>query len=206
MPYDNMRRVVLAQGLLRTAYDVVVTTPSRRRGPAPRFSQSQLVDAALAVVETEGFGALSLRSVARELGVGPMTLYTYVDGSDELAALVVERLVGDAVRTLRWPRSARGVLRMFGKELDGLLVAHPAMVEAYQRGIVRKGVADQVIADVRERLTADGLSPARAREAYVAVHALVLGFALFRNGSEPESVSSALLTRLLDKLLDGLGI
>jgi AcrR family transcriptional regulator len=66
-----------------------VTTAPRRRGPAPRYSQEQLVDAALAVVETQGFAALSLRSVARHLGVGPMTLYTYVDSSDELAALVV---------------------------------------------------------------------------------------------------------------------
>src|SRR5687768_14402655 len=77
----------------------------RRRGPAPRFSREQLVDAALAVVEADGFSALSLRSVARQLGVGAMTLYTYVDGSEELAGLVVDRLIGDMARGLRWPKS-----------------------------------------------------------------------------------------------------
>ena len=182
---------------------VTVTTAPRRRGPAPRFSRAQLVDAALAVVESQGFGALSLRSVARHLEVGPMTLYTYVDSSDELASLVVERLVEESVQGLRWPRSARGVLTLFAKELDALVVAHPAMVEAYQRGMVRTGRADQVAADVLGRLTAGGLSPARAREAYVAVHALVLGFALLRTGSET-SAQSATLATVVDALLDGL--
>src|SRR4051812_11676762 len=98
-----------------------VATEPRRRGPVQRFSRGQLVDAALAVVESQGFGALSLRSVARQLQVGPMTLYTYVDGSDDLAGLVVDRLIEDAVQGLRWPRSARGVLRLFAKELDALV-------------------------------------------------------------------------------------
>jgi hypothetical protein len=135
-----------------------------------------------------------------------MTLYTYVDGSDELASLVVERLVEEVVHGLRWPRSARGVLRLFSKELDALVVAHPAMVEAYQRGMVRSGRADQVATDVLDRLIADGMPPGRAREAYVAVHALVLGFALLRADPEPGPAHSALLAQLVDRLLDGFGL
>jgi AcrR family transcriptional regulator len=182
-----------------------VTTAPRRRGPAPRYSQEQLVDAALAVVETQGFAALSLRSVARHLGVGPMTLYTYVDSSDELAALVVERLVEGAVQGVRWPRSWRGVLRVLATELDALVTAHPAMVEAYERGMVRSGRAGQVAEDVQQRLVSGGLTEQQAREAYVAVHALVLGFALVRAVREPTApLESGLLPRLVDKLLDGL--
>ncbi len=181
----------------------LVTTASRRRGPAPRFSRTQLVDAALEVVESQGFAALSLRSVARQLGVGPMTLYTYVESSDELASLVVERLVGERVDGLTWPSSARGVLRLFASELEALVTAHPAMVEAYQRGMVRSGQADQVATEVFGRLTADGVPPTQAREAYVAVHALVLGFALLRGGPEREVARTELLARLVDQLLDG---
>lgn len=181
-----------------------MTTAPRRRGPVPRFSREQLVDAALAVVEANGFGALSLRSVARHLGAGPMTLYTYVDSSEELAALVVERLVEQAVRELRWPRSWRGVLRLFAKELDALVMTHPAMVEAYQRGMVRSGQAQEVAKDVHERLVADGLSPEQARDAYIAVHAVVLGYALMRSGHEP-ATANVPLTRIVDALLDGFG-
>jgi AcrR family transcriptional regulator len=186
-----------------------VTTEPRRRGPAPRFSQEQLVDAAVAVVRNQGFAALSLRSVARHLGVGPMTLYTYVDSSDELAALVVERLVDDAVRGVRWPRAWRGVLRVLAKELHTLVVTHPAMVEAYERGMVRSGRAGQIAAEVQARLVSDGMTPEQAGEAYVAVHSLVLGFAVIRSVREPDAAAIRsdrdLLLRLVDKLLIGFG-
>lgn len=199
-----------------------MTTASRRRGPAPRYSREQLVDAAVRIVETQGFGALSLRSVARELGVGPMTLYTYVEGSDELASLVVDRLVDDAVRDVRWPPSWRGVLRRFAEVLGDLVATHPAMVEAYQRGMLSSGRASQVAADVAARLVSSGLTVRQAREAYFGVHALVLGFALIRASqqqardaalaagapappmsADEAQLDRALLTRLVDRLLDG---
>lgn len=199
-----------------------MTTASRRRGPAPRYSREQLVEAAVRIVETQGFGALSLRSVARELGVGPMTLYTYVEGSDELASLVVDRLVDDAVRDVRWPPSWRGVLRRFAEVLGDLVAAHPAMVEAYQRGMLSSGRASQVAADVAARLVSGGLTVRQAREAYFGVHALVLGFALIRASqqqardaalaagapappmsADEAQLDRALLTRLVDRLLDG---
>ena len=185
-----------------------MTTAARRRGPVPRFSREQLVDAAVGIVEEQGFAALSLRSVARELGVGPMTLYTYVDSSNELASLVVDRLVDDAMRGVRWPTSWRDVLRLFARKLDDLVGAHPAMVEAYQRDLLRSGRATQVVTDVVGRLTADGLTVRQAKEAYFGVQALVLGFALMRAG-RPQvggdvQVDSRLLRRLVDKLLDSL--
>lgn len=190
-----------------------VTTARRRPGPAPRFSREQLVDAALTVVEGSGFGALSLRSVARELGVGPMTLYTYVEGVEDLVALVVDRLVDDAVRDVRWPRGWRQVLRVFARRLDALLEAHPSMVEAYAQGLVRSGRAEEVATTVLERLVADGLGPEQARDAYVTVHAVVLGLAVTRAGRAaapplPGDVWTALpaLTSgaVIDTVIDGL--
>jgi hypothetical protein len=90
-------------------------------------------------------------------------------------------------------------------ELDALVTAHPAMVEAYERGMVRSGRAGQVAEDVQQRLVSGGLTEQQAREAYVAVHALVLGFALVRAVREPTApLESGLLPRLVDKLLDGL--
>ena len=202
MPY-----VVLA-ALLRTPYVVAVTIPARRRGPVPRFSREQLVDAAVGIVETQGFAALSLRSVARQLGVGPMTLYTYVESSNQLASLVVDRLIDDALRGMRWPSDWRGVLRLVARRLDALLSAHPAMVEAYQRDMLRSGRATQVASDVVGRLAADGLTGRQAKEAWYAVQAMVVGFAVMRSG-RPEGagdvpLDSALVARLVGTLLDAL--
>lgn len=164
----------------------------------PRYSREHLVDAAVAVVEADGFGALSLRSVARQLGVGPMTLYTYVDGSEELAALVVDRLVAEAVRGVRWPRTWRGVLRLYARRLDALVVAHPAMIEAYGRDLVHGDATTHVSKEVLERLLADGLTTEQAIEAYVGVHALVLGCAVLRS-----SIKRVPLAAIVDRFLDG---
>jgi AcrR family transcriptional regulator len=175
-----------------------VTTAPRRRGPAPRFSREQLVDAAVAVVEADGFSALSLRSVARRLEVGPMTLYTYVDSSEELAALVVDRLVGEVVEGLRLPRTWRAVLRLLAKKLDALVTEHPAMVEAFGRGMVGGRSSNNVGHQVVERLVADGLTTRQAAEAYLGVHALVLGCAVLRAGAQEVP-----LDRFIETLLDG---
>lgn len=168
----------------------------------PRYSREQLVDAAVAVVEAEGFDALSLRSVARQLDVGPMTLYTYVDGAEELAGLVVNRLVEDAVRGVRWPRTWRGMLRLLAKKLDALVVTHPAMVEAFGRGIVRGDASARVAKTVVDRLLADGLTLEQARDGYLGVHALVLGSAVIRAGVNPVPLD-ALVERLLDGIASG---
>ena len=49
-----------------------------RRGPKPRYSANQVVDAAVAVADAEGLQAISVRRIAQELGVSPMSIYTYV--------------------------------------------------------------------------------------------------------------------------------
>lgn len=189
---------MVAQPLLRTAYREGVTTTPRRRGPAPRLSQDQLVDAAVAVVEADGFSALSLRSVARLLGVGPMTLYTYVEGSEELAALVVDRLVEEAVRGVRWPRTWRGTLRLLARRLDALVEKHPAMLEAFGRGMVHGGASRRVSQKIVDRLIGDGLTVEQAMHGYLGVHALVLGSAVIRSDSQEIP-----LMPLVERLLDG---
>ena len=59
--------------------------------PRPRsLSHDQLAAAALAVLDRDGLAALSMRAVAKELGMSTMALYRYVRDRDELELLVVE--------------------------------------------------------------------------------------------------------------------
>ncbi|SEC21039.1 transcriptional regulator, TetR family [Streptomyces sp. 2231.1] len=69
-----------------------------RRGPRQGLTVDAVVRAAVELADTAGLEALTMRGVARELGVTPMTLYTYVPGKAELLALML-----DAVY-LRMPR------------------------------------------------------------------------------------------------------
>jgi AcrR family transcriptional regulator len=49
--------------------------------------------AALAVLDRDGLGAVTIRSVANELGRAPMSLYRYVEGREELDRLIVDQVV-----------------------------------------------------------------------------------------------------------------
>jgi AcrR family transcriptional regulator len=66
------------------------------RGPKPRLDLDQIVKAAMNVADTEGLGPLSMRKVAEQLGVGTMSLYTYVPGKSELLELMLDQAVAGA--------------------------------------------------------------------------------------------------------------
>ena len=61
--------------------------PPGRRAVA---SLSHLAAAAMRVADSDGLGAVSMRRMATELGIGTMTLYHYVAGKDDLLDLMLD--------------------------------------------------------------------------------------------------------------------
>ncbi len=61
-----------------------------RRGPRQGLSVEQVVAAAIGLADTDGLSAVTMRQVARVLGVVPMSLYTYVPGKAELLDLMLD--------------------------------------------------------------------------------------------------------------------
>ena len=51
-----------------------------RRGPRQRLTVDDVVDAAIDLADREGLAAVTMRSLAQHLGVGAMSVYTYVPG------------------------------------------------------------------------------------------------------------------------------
>ncbi|HEY1972068.1 MAG TPA: TetR/AcrR family transcriptional regulator C-terminal domain-containing protein [Pseudonocardia sp.] len=85
----------------------------------------QIASAALELVDHEGVGALTIRRLAEELGVGAMTLYGYVRTKEEIA----EQLTELALRELDIPAEGRWderIATLFGN-LRELLWRHPAV-------------------------------------------------------------------------------
>jgi AcrR family transcriptional regulator len=63
--------------------------------PRPRsLTHAAIATAALAVIDRDGLAALSMRTVAGELGMGTMSLYRYVTDREELERLVVDEVLG----------------------------------------------------------------------------------------------------------------
>lgn len=68
-----------------------------RRGRPPRgtalLSRDAILDTAIAAIDDEGVAAVSMRTVARRLGVDAKSLYNHVDGKDALLDGVAERIL-----------------------------------------------------------------------------------------------------------------
>ncbi|WP_020578223.1 TetR/AcrR family transcriptional regulator [Actinopolymorpha alba] len=102
--------------------------PSERpaRGPKPSLTLDRIVEAAIAAADRDGIGALSMRRVAGELGVGAMSLYRYVPGKAELLALMLDRLIlpGEDV-TQAADKGWRELLEAVARDSYRLYLRHP---------------------------------------------------------------------------------
>ena len=75
-----------------------------------------------------GPGAATMRSVASELGMKPMSLYRYVDTRDELDGLIIDQVVRKVDSTVS-PRAAWATrVRTIAMRMRAALAEHPAIV------------------------------------------------------------------------------
>lgn len=65
-----------------------------RRGPKQKVSVDDVVDAAIDLADADGLASLSMRGLAQSLGLGAMTLYTYVPTRNDLVVLMVDQVFG----------------------------------------------------------------------------------------------------------------
>ncbi|WP_238547251.1 TetR/AcrR family transcriptional regulator C-terminal domain-containing protein [Actinoplanes friuliensis] len=63
--------------------------PQPRAAPVP-LSREKIAAAAIRLADAHGLDGLSIRKIAKELGVGPMRLYDYVGNRSELLDLMVD--------------------------------------------------------------------------------------------------------------------
>lgn len=81
--------------MTRSDQSAAPASPRRGRPPKGAFqlSREAIVDATLKVIDTDGVAAVSMRAVARVLGVDAKSLYNHVDGKDGLLDAVAEELL-----------------------------------------------------------------------------------------------------------------
>jgi len=101
------------------------TQKSPTRGPKPGLSVQQIADTAIQVADAEGLAALSMRRVAVELGVGTMSLYTYVPGKAELLDVMLDTVLGEVARPDGVAGGWRAKLEAYARELWAHYHRHP---------------------------------------------------------------------------------
>jgi TetR/AcrR family tetracycline transcriptional repressor len=151
--------------------------PSARRAPWGTISREDIIRAAVKTVRAGGYEKMTIRSLAAELRVAPMSLYRHIRDKDDLLDEVVDRLLARAWRPSAaeddwqaWVTEAAAKLRVF-------LVSQPAALHVYlQHPVVSRAALERMNAmmDVLRRTGADEET---ARRAYGAVHTYTIGFA-----------------------------
>jgi AcrR family transcriptional regulator len=99
------------------------------RGRKARLTVDQIVEAAVALADEAGIGAVSMRALAERLQVGTMTIYTHVPGKAELIDLMVDTVLGGTARTEPPPEGWRERVELIARENHSLYRRHPWLLE-----------------------------------------------------------------------------
>jgi AcrR family transcriptional regulator len=108
--------------------------PGTRR---PKFTREQIASTALAIADTEGFAAVSMRRIASELGAGTMTLYYYVRTKDELVALMDDAIMAEVlIPAGEFPAHWHDALTEVALRTWDVLMRHPWALQSLQNAPV----------------------------------------------------------------------
>jgi AcrR family transcriptional regulator len=88
------------------------------------LSREKIATVALAIADKEGFEAVSMRRVARELRVGTMSLYYYVKTKDDLIAVMDDALLGEALLP-SLPKDWQRAVMEIARRTHAVYVRHP---------------------------------------------------------------------------------
>lgn len=153
------------------------------RAPWGTISREQIVEAAINAVTSRGYEDMSIRSLAVDLGVAPMTLYRHVRDKDDLLDEVVDRLLARSWKPSLSREDWRAWVTQAADKLRRFLVTQPAALHVYLRHPVASPAAVarmNAMMDVLRRGMNDDED--RARRAYAAIHTYTLGFAALEAG------------------------
>jgi AcrR family transcriptional regulator len=147
------------------------------------------VEAALRSLRAGGFEQLTIRSLAAELGVAPMSLYRYIRDKDDLLDEVVEELLLQSQPLPPPTGSWQSRLAAAAEALRELLVREPAALYVFLRHPVVSPTAIRRMEKMLGVLREAGFGSASAKAAYAAIHTYTMGFAALeasRAGWNPE--------------------
>ncbi|WP_124342581.1 TetR/AcrR family transcriptional regulator C-terminal domain-containing protein, partial [Cellulomonas algicola] len=100
-----------------------------RRGPRPSLTLDQIADAAIALADAEGLGAVSMARLAESLGFTTMSLYRYVASKDEVVSLMSDRASGRPPAVGREVGDWRARIELLVSIQQPVLFSHPWLAQ-----------------------------------------------------------------------------
>lgn len=143
----------------------------------PALTRERVLKAALAIVDRSGIDALSMRSVAAELGVEAMSLYRHVANKDALVDGMVA-LILDEIEVPPTGTQWREAMTRRALSTRSVFLRHPAAAIIVESCATmtpsRLAYSDAVVG----LLLADGFTASAAYKAFLTIDSYVFGFLL----------------------------
>jgi TetR/AcrR family transcriptional regulator, tetracycline repressor protein len=150
-----------------------------------RLTRERVIDAALSVMDAEGLDAVSMRRVAREVGVEAMSLYNHVRDKDDLLQGVCERIMAAyefPEGYEDWVERAKAGARSWRR----LLQAHPDLLRLFAETHGPVPSSPESMRPTEFALTMfreAGLSERDTVQAFHAFGGYIQGFVMMEGGS-----------------------
>ena len=154
---------------------------TRKPEERPRLSRERVLQAAVEIADGDGLGALTIRSLAEQLGVKPMSVYHYVASKEAILDGIVD-LVFAEIELPPGNGDWRAEMHARAASARGALRRHPWAI-ALMETRTSPGPAtlrhhDAVLGSLR----AGGLTVRLAGHAYAVLDAFLYGFAVQEAG------------------------
>jgi len=151
------------------------------------LSQRAVIEVALAIGDSEGLDAVSLRRLARELGVTPMALYRYVDSKEGLLSAIADRAFEEFELPAEREDDWREEIKVLARSFRRLLLAHPmvtALFSSHPAEISQNGA--RVVETVLGVLRRAGFPPQEAALVESECERFILGLVVLEMGGGPQ--------------------
>lgn len=155
--------------------------PARTAPPHPKaehpLNRDLILDRAVALIEREGPGALSMRRLGSALGVEGMAIYHHFANREELLSAIGDRLLGP-LHELELGDDWREACRRFATALRDVALAQPATFALLGLQPLDSPSSLRPVERLLGVLVAAGFSPAAALGIYRATVSYARGYAL----------------------------
>jgi AcrR family transcriptional regulator len=170
----------------------------RRR---PVLSRDGIVDAAIRIADAEGLEAVSIRRVASDLGVRPMSLYTHIERKEDLLTLMRDRVNVEVLLGDELPDDWRAALTGIARRTRDVVLRHRWMVEIHDAPL-----GPNALRHLEESLTAVrplNLDSVTGAEVLSAVDRFVMGHVSFEMTGHDVLLASGEFPELARAAADG---
>jgi len=158
-----------------------IETREGQHTPAPAarrpLTRERILQTGLRMIDQQGLEAFTMRKLAQELGVDPMSIYRHFENKDTLLDGVADMLWEE----VKLPRSETGweaLLRSFATSLRALAHAHShayrLLCNSQSLSLAMLRLSDVIL----EQLQRAGFEPKRAQEIACTVSSYAIGYAM----------------------------